>query len=52
MRGGLLTQTRTGGDTRIEVETLPRAGHACSMEQPAAFADSVVRFARRTFESL
>jgi pimeloyl-ACP methyl ester carboxylesterase len=34
-----------------EVETLPRAGHACSMEQPAAFADSVARFARRTFES-
>jgi len=35
--------------TQAEVETVERAGHACSVEQPEAFAASVLHFAQRTF---
>lgn len=36
---------------QAEVEIVERAGHACSAEQPEAFAASVLRFAHRTFKS-
>jgi len=37
--------------SHAEVELIQAAGHACSLEQPEAFAAAVHRFARRAFES-
>lgn len=34
-----------------EVESIERAGHACSAEQPEAFTVSVLRFAQRTLKA-